>query len=106
MVEQACREPRARGRSILSTVLDGLAAEARGPLSEELKHVRRRRLEEQRTLGAFEQKQRWLMWTRHGQQKIEMLDAHEALERGMKDRVGGFAAAPCECEPADVLCSM
>ncbi len=54
---------------------------------EDLTRLRASQINQRDRLLAFERKMKWLMWTRHGQQKVELLSKHAELEQKMKDRV-------------------
>ena len=62
-------------------------AQARGLDHPELREVRTRQLEEQKRFLLFEQKQKWTMWTRHGQLRVDMSDRHAELERSLQAKV-------------------
>lgn len=68
-------------------LLETLRAEARSLADRELQELRTRQVAEQRRFLTFEQKQKWIMWTRHGQKKIEMLDRHSELEQTVRQKV-------------------
>ena len=68
-------------------ILEQLEAEARSLADPRLQDLRRRQADQQGRFLNFEQKQKWVMWTRHGQKKVEMLDGHADLEQSMRKRV-------------------
>ncbi|KAI9754321.1 MAG: hypothetical protein M1815_005685 [Lichina confinis] len=68
-------------------------AQARGLDHPELREVRTRQLEEQKRFLLFEQKQKWTMWTRHGQLRVDMSDRHAELERSLQAKHIGAATA-------------
>ncbi|KAI9883601.1 MAG: hypothetical protein M1823_004637 [Watsoniomyces obsoletus] len=67
-------------------LLEQLTAKARSLANPELRGLRRSQLDQQRRFLAFEQKQKWIMWTRHGQKKVEMFNRHSALEQRLQDK--------------------
>ncbi|KAI9842484.1 MAG: hypothetical protein M1838_003099 [Thelocarpon superellum] len=70
-------------------------AAARSAVSTELQQLRALQEEEMDRFLGFEQKQNWLMWTRHGKEKLEALDARTALERAMKEKVSALEMPSC-----------
>ena len=68
-------------------ILERLEAEARSLADPRLQELRRRQTDQQGRFLDFEQKQKWVMWTRHGQKKVEILDGHADLEQSMRKRV-------------------
>lgn len=61
-------------------------AERRTAESEELNEIRERQLEERDRFCTFERKMKWLMWTRHGQAKIDVLDKYSDMQLKMRER--------------------
>lgn len=55
--------------------------------NEDLQDLRKRQIQERDRFLDFEQRQRWLLWTRHEQDKQEMTARHTDAEQKMKDRV-------------------
>lgn len=70
-----------------STSAEAMAAVKRSRENQELTRLRVRQVEERDRFLAFEQKQKWALWTRHGQDKVHMIDSHVTQEQKMKDRV-------------------
>ena len=86
-VKAICEESPAPECADVTHILEILEAGARSIENKELQELRRKQLEEQDRFLAFEQKQKWMMWTRHGQRKVEILDKHGEVEQEMKKRV-------------------
>lgn len=63
-----------------------IAAEKRTFESDELNSLRARQINERDRFAQFERKKRWIMWTRHGQAKINILERYNELSVKMKDR--------------------
>ncbi|CZT09540.1 related to ariadne-2 protein [Rhynchosporium agropyri] len=63
-----------------------LEAEKRTSQSPELKALRARQVDEQQRFLAFERRMKWVMWTRHGQSKIDTLEKYDELLQKMKER--------------------
>lgn len=63
-----------------------LRASQRSEDSEELNALRARQINERDRFNNFERKMKWLMWTRHGQEKIDMLDRYGDQQAKMKER--------------------
>ena len=63
-----------------------LEAEKRTLESEDLNALRARQINERDRFGAFERKMKWIMWTRHGQAKLDILDKYGELQTKMKER--------------------
>ncbi|KAG4422761.1 hypothetical protein IFR04_004109 [Cadophora malorum] len=63
-----------------------LEAEKRTAESEELNALRARQINERDRFSAFERKMKWIMWTRHGQGKIDILERYDELLSKMKER--------------------
>jgi hypothetical protein len=55
-----------------------------------LTRLRATQIDERDRLLAFERKVKRIIWTRHGQQRVELLSKHAELEQKMKDRVWSF----------------
>ena len=70
-----------------STSAEAMAAVKRSRENQELTRLRIRQVAERDRFLTFEQKQKWALWTRHGQEKVKMLDSHVVLEQKMRDRV-------------------
>jgi hypothetical protein len=63
-----------------------IAAEKRTEESEQLNELCARQINERDRFCSFERKMKWVMWTRHGQTKIEFLDRYCHLQEKMKER--------------------
>lgn len=61
-------------------------AEARTAENEELNALRARQINERDRFSAFERKMKWIMWTRHGQGKIDILSRYDELKKKMQER--------------------
>jgi hypothetical protein len=61
-------------------------AEKRTASSVELNNLRAQQINERDRFSAFERKQKWIMWTRHGQAKLDVLDRYGELQAKMKER--------------------
>ncbi|CZR65649.1 related to ariadne-2 protein [Phialocephala subalpina] len=61
-------------------------AEKRTLESLELNALRARQINERDRFAAFERKQKWIMWTRHGQSKIDILERYDDLQMKMRER--------------------
>jgi hypothetical protein len=61
-------------------------AERRTTESQELAELRARLTEERERFTTFERKMKWLMWTRHGQAKLDVLDKYGELVGKMRER--------------------
>jgi hypothetical protein len=61
-------------------------AERRTLESLELNALRARQINERDRFAAFERKQKWIMWTRHGQSKIDILERYDDLTMKMRER--------------------
>jgi len=61
-------------------------AEKRTLESEELNALRARQINERDRFCAFERKMKWIMWTRHGQNKLDILDRYDEMLTKMKER--------------------
>jgi hypothetical protein len=85
-VAEAEKEKSAREEAERLELEEKLAAEKRTAESEELSALRNSQLDERDRFIAFERKQKWLMWTRHGQAKLDVLDKYGELQLKMKER--------------------
>lgn len=65
---------------------ENLEAKKRSENNEEVKRQRTRQLEERDRFIAYERKIRWRMWTRHGEQKLDLLAHYTDLQQKMKER--------------------
>ncbi|KAI0147528.1 IBR domain-containing protein [Xylariaceae sp. FL1272] len=63
-----------------------LEAEERTGKSDEFKAMRAEQSQEMDRCQTFERKSRWLLWTRHAQQKIGLVEKHTAAIEKMQDR--------------------
>ncbi|KAI1424594.1 hypothetical protein F5Y12DRAFT_796999 [Xylaria sp. FL1777] len=63
-----------------------LAAEERTQDCDEFKALRAQQTKEMERFGAFEQKSKWLLWTRHAQQKVALVEKHSAAIEKMLER--------------------
>jgi hypothetical protein len=63
-----------------------LEAEKRTEESEELNDLRARQVNERDRFCAFERKMKWIMWMRHGQAKLDVLDRYAELQNKMRER--------------------
>jgi len=79
--ERLAREEAARVESE-----EKLAAEKRTKDSEQLNSLRAQQINERDRLCAFERKMKWMMWTRHGQLKLQILDKYDKMQAAMKER--------------------
>ena len=61
-------------------------AEKRTAASTELNALRARQINERDRFTAFERKSKWIMWTRHGQSKIDVLEKYDELQMKMRER--------------------
>lgn len=87
-VQEPCTRDYAPESADVTHILAILEAAARSNDSRQLQELRAQQLEEQTRFKVFEQKQKWLLWTRHGQRKVEVLDQHTNAEQTMKNLVG------------------
>ncbi|KAG9228283.1 hypothetical protein BJ875DRAFT_252408 [Amylocarpus encephaloides] len=62
------------------------AAERRTSECEELGALRARQIDERDRFSSFERKMKWMMWTRHGQSKSDLLGKHKDTLAKMKER--------------------
>jgi hypothetical protein len=86
------REKLAREEAERQEAVEKLAAEQRTRESEQLNGLRSTQIDERDRFCAFEKKMGWLMWTRHGQTRLDVLDRHAHLEAKMKERHARTAA--------------
>ncbi|GAW23288.1 hypothetical protein ANO14919_128430 [Xylariales sp. No.14919] len=63
-----------------------LEIEVRTQNSDEFKSLRAEQAKEMERFGAFVQKSRWLLWTRHAQQKVALVEKHSAAIEKMLER--------------------
>ncbi|PQE06835.1 IBR domain-containing protein [Rutstroemia sp. NJR-2017a WRK4] len=63
-----------------------IAAETRTQESLTLNKLRARQINERDRFCAYERKMKWIMWTRHGQAKIDVLEGYADLTAKMKER--------------------
>ncbi|KAL3420363.1 IBR domain-containing protein [Phlyctema vagabunda] len=61
-------------------------AEKRSEQSEILNALRAQQINERDRFSAFERKMKWVMWTRHGQAKLDLLNQYSELLAKMKER--------------------
>ncbi|KAI9050661.1 hypothetical protein LZ554_005817 [Drepanopeziza brunnea f. sp. 'monogermtubi'] len=61
-------------------------AEKRTSESVELKDLRARQINERDRFTAFERKMKWMLWARHGQGKIEILERYDELRKKTGER--------------------
>jgi hypothetical protein len=54
--------------------------------SSELNELRKKQVAEKERFIIFERKMKWLMWTRHGEAKLDMLDKYGELQAKMQER--------------------
>lgn len=86
------RERLAREEAERKEAAEKMAAEQRTLNSDELKDLRTKQINERDRFCAFEKKMRFLMFTRHGQTRVEALDRHGQLQAKMKDKHARTAA--------------
>jgi hypothetical protein len=63
-----------------------IEAEKRTQESEELNDLRARQINERDRFSAFQRKMKWIMWTSHGQSKLDVLERYGELQNKMKER--------------------
>jgi IBR domain, a half RING-finger domain len=63
-----------------------IEAEKRTASSGILNDLRAQQINERDRFSAFERKMKWIMWTRHGQAKLDVLDRYGDLQAKMKER--------------------
>jgi len=76
-------------------VFEAFEAARRSAQSEELTVLRKRQVIDRDAFIAFEQKQKWAMWTRHAQEKTAQLNQNAEAEKSMKEKVSRRPATPC-----------
>jgi hypothetical protein len=79
-------EKAAREEAEKAAAAEKIESEKRTAESEELNDLRARQINERDRFCAFERKMKWIMWTRHGQAKIDILDRYGDLQSKMKER--------------------
>ncbi|KAI9776046.1 MAG: hypothetical protein M1839_000649 [Geoglossum umbratile] len=65
---------------------EALNAARRSAQNKELIALRKQQVTERDVFMAFEQKQKWTMWTRHAQEKASRLGQHAEAEKDVKER--------------------
>ena len=85
IAEEAAEKAAKEAAEELATA-ERLEAEKRTAESEELNALRARQINERDRFSAFERKMKWIMWTRHGQGKIDILERYDELLSKMKER--------------------
>jgi hypothetical protein len=85
-IAEEAAEKVARDEAERLEAAEKLEMEARTKESEELNGLRARQINERDRFSAFERKMKWIMWTRHGQAKIDILERYDELQTKMKDR--------------------
>lgn len=63
-----------------------IEAGKRAASSVELNNLRAQQINERDRFFTFERKQKWIMWTRHGQAKLDVLDRYGELQAKMRER--------------------
>lgn len=97
-VEEAARvateaaEKAAEEAATAAAAASALEAIKRSENSEELSALRARQINERDRFNLFQRKMKWLMWTRHGQMKVDLLDRYGDLMTKMKERHAKTAA--------------
>ncbi|PBP19928.1 hypothetical protein BUE80_DR009231 [Diplocarpon rosae] len=66
--------------------VEQIEAEKRTWESRELNDLRARQINERDRFSAFERKMKWIMWTRHGQDKVDLLARYDELTKKMRER--------------------
>jgi hypothetical protein len=79
-------ERAAREEAEKAEATEKIEAEKRTQESEELNALRARKINERDRFCGFERKMKWIMWTRHGQAKLAVLDRYSELQTKMKER--------------------
>ncbi|KAH8802703.1 hypothetical protein F5884DRAFT_478888 [Xylogone sp. PMI_703] len=79
--EKVAREERERIEA-----LEEAAAAKRTQENEDLSTLRARQISERDRFFAYERKIKWLLWTRHGQDKLDLLARYGDLQSKMKER--------------------
>lgn len=85
-------EKAAQEAAELARAAEAVEAIKRSEESEELNALRARQINERDRFNSFRRKAKWLMWTRHGQMKLDLLDRYGDLQTKMKDRHAKTAA--------------
>jgi hypothetical protein len=91
-VEEAVRrateaaEKAAEEAATAALAATALEAIKRSENSEELSALRARQINERDRFDLYQRKMKWLMWTRHGQMKLDLLDLYSDLQTKMKER--------------------
>lgn len=83
---QSAREKAAREEAEKLEAIAKQEAEQRTLESHELNEIRIRHFGERDRFVVFERKMKWLMWTRHGQAKLDVLDRYTELQQKMHER--------------------
>ncbi|KAI0802445.1 hypothetical protein GGR55DRAFT_692149 [Xylaria sp. FL0064] len=65
---------------------EALATEERTQNCDEFKALRAEQAKEMERFAAFEQKSKWLLWTRHAQHKVALVEKHSAAMEKMLER--------------------
>ncbi|KAH9888664.1 hypothetical protein F4778DRAFT_403091 [Xylariomycetidae sp. FL2044] len=79
-------EEMARKDAEAKEAAERLDAQERTHSSREFKALRAEQLKEMERFQIFERKSKWLMWTRHAQQKISLVEKQSVMIDKMKDR--------------------
>jgi hypothetical protein len=85
LAEEAA-EKAAREEAEKIEAAETLEAEKRTQDSEALNALRARLINERDRFSGFERKQKWIIWTRHGQDKLDILERYGDLQAKMKER--------------------
>lgn len=76
----------AREEADKAEAAEKLAAARRTQESVELNSLHARQINERDRFCGFERKMKWIMWTRHGQTKLDVLERYGELSQKMKER--------------------
>jgi hypothetical protein len=79
-------EKAAREEQLKAEAAEKLEAEKRTQDSLELKALQARQINERDRFSEFERKMQWIMWTRHGQARLDVLERYNDLQTKMKER--------------------
>ncbi|KAK6580819.1 hypothetical protein PZA11_007055 [Diplocarpon coronariae] len=79
-------EKAAREEAEKMEAVERIEAEKRTSESRELNALRARQINERDRFSAFERKMKWIMWTRHGQDKVDILARYDDLTKKMQER--------------------
>lgn len=79
-------EEKAKEEAAAKAMAERLEAESRTQNCEEFKALRAEQVKELERFQAFERKQKWLMWTRHAQEKLTLVEKQSAAMDRMKER--------------------